>query len=109
MTWRKISSISTFALPLGPVLHRGGGVSADHFGRDAIRALMVTVPDMQAIASIPTRTGSRSEEHTSELPSHLNLVCRLLLEKKKNPLRVQRNPPLLYPSTHARAPPHLAP
>src|SRR5260370_4073574 len=27
----------------------------------------------------------RSEEHTSELQSHLNLVCRLLLEKKKHP------------------------
>src|SRR5207237_8997901 len=26
---------------------------------------------------------TRSEEHTSELQSHLNLVCRLLLEKKK--------------------------
>src|SRR5260370_12772332 len=26
----------------------------------------------------------RSEEHTSELQSHLNLVCRLLLEKKNN-------------------------
>src|SRR5260370_26828955 len=29
------------------------------------------------------QTASRSEEHTSELQSHLNLVCRLLLEKKK--------------------------
>src|SRR5260370_5024516 len=29
-------------------------------------------------------THPRSEEHTSELQSHLNLVCRLLLEKKKN-------------------------
>src|SRR5882762_11486183 len=29
------------------------------------------------------RTRRRSEEHTSELQSHLNLVCRLLLEKKK--------------------------
>src|SRR5207237_9238024 len=28
-------------------------------------------------------SGARSEEHTSELQSHLNLVCRLLLEKKK--------------------------
>src|SRR5260370_15708547 len=28
--------------------------------------------------------GYRSEEHTSELQSHLNIVCRLLLEKKKN-------------------------
>src|SRR5260370_19974839 len=26
----------------------------------------------------------RSEEHTSELQSHLNLVCRLLLEKKRD-------------------------
>src|SRR5260370_19826994 len=35
----------------------------------------------------------RSEEHTSELQSHLNLVCRLLLEKKKKnshrPFRVR--------------------
>src|SRR6267142_6695926 len=29
-------------------------------------------------------TSTRSEEHTSELQSHVNLVCRLLLEKKKN-------------------------
>src|SRR5690242_21867327 len=28
-------------------------------------------------------TSDRSEEHTSELQSHVNLVCRLLLEKKK--------------------------
>src|SRR5437773_7971208 len=30
-----------------------------------------------------TLTGMRSEEHTSELQSHHDLVCRLLLEKKK--------------------------
>src|SRR5260370_31136248 len=42
-----------------------------------------------AATSPPCRTstcsssGWRSEEHTSELQSHLNLVCRLLLEKKK--------------------------
>src|SRR5579864_9630045 len=29
------------------------------------------------------RRNLRSEEHTSELQSHVNLVCRLLLEKKK--------------------------
>src|SRR5260370_20598596 len=34
--------------------------------------------------SLPSaQPGKRSEEHTSELQSHLNLVCRLLLEKKK--------------------------
>src|SRR4051812_50126817 len=31
---------------------------------------------------------ARSEEHTSELQSHVNLVCRLLLEKKKK--RIQK-------------------
>src|SRR5438132_13972001 len=31
--------------------------------------------------------GPRSEEHTSELQSHSDLVCRLLLEKKKNTAR----------------------
>src|SRR3954464_7643877 len=30
------------------------------------------------------KTCARSEEHTSELQSHDNLVCRLLLEKKQN-------------------------
>src|SRR4051812_49965170 len=30
-----------------------------------------------------SRPERRSEEHTSELQSHVNLVCRLLLEKKK--------------------------
>src|SRR2546430_3703731 len=31
----------------------------------------------------------RSEEHTSELQSQSNLVCRLLLEKKNNPNRIE--------------------
>src|ERR1022692_4845969 len=33
----------------------------------------------------PCRRASRSEEHTSELQSPCNLVCRLLLEKKNHP------------------------
>src|SRR5438477_9566924 len=33
------------------------------------------------------RQSGRSEEHTSELQSHVNLVCRLLLEKKNNGTR----------------------
>src|SRR3989454_3624245 len=36
-----------------------------------------------ATASFVWRLGIRSEEHTSELQSPCNLVCRLLLEKKK--------------------------
>src|SRR2546426_8886746 len=34
--------------------------------------------------------GKRSEEHTSELQSPCNLVCRLLLEKKKQPYHKKR-------------------
>src|SRR5437667_5779800 len=34
---------------------------------------------------------ARSEEHTSELQSHHDLVCRLLLEKKKNIKRIVRH------------------
>src|SRR5256885_11758807 len=44
------------------------------------------------------RTGHRSEEHTSELQSPCNLVCRLLLEKKKTTRRhpdTNRRPPSL--------------
>src|SRR3989344_7889746 len=33
---------------------------------------------------LATGRSPRSEEHTSELQSHVNLVCRLLLEKNKN-------------------------
>src|SRR5260370_28814653 len=37
-----------------------------------------------AVSLDPSGKFARSEEHTSELQSHLNLVCRLLLEKKKH-------------------------
>src|SRR5256885_8042475 len=46
--------------------------------------------------SLPTVCGGyialRSEEHTSELQSPCNLVCRLLLEKKTNVLRYEYAP-----------------
>src|SRR5438477_3658515 len=44
-----------------------------------------TVVETLALSTTPVGdSGTRSEEHTSELQSHVNLVCRLLLEKKKN-------------------------
>src|SRR5260370_29935786 len=51
----------------------------------------------------------RSEEHTSELQSHLNLVCRLLLEKKKKlgafetTPKVPQSPRVTAPSAHPSA------
>src|SRR5260370_19500553 len=46
----------------------------------AARQLQVIKTDPRELGECD---GERSEEHTSELQSHLNLVCRLLLEKKK--------------------------
>src|SRR5205085_7765498 len=47
-------------------------------------------------------TGFRSEEHTSELQSQSNLVCRLLLEKKKNTNGQHLpSPPKQHPTDHA--------
>src|SRR4029434_5763762 len=45
----------------------------------------------------------RSEEHTSELQSHLNLVCRLLLEKTKSasPTAHDLSAPPASPASHA--------
>src|SRR2546426_7690913 len=53
---KRLGHVARVAAPLG------------HLAEDAFRGLV-----------------GRSEEHTSELQSPCNLVCRLLLEKKKNP------------------------
>ena len=45
--------------------------------------------DIGVIKKIPIGGGLRSEEHTSELQSRRNLVCRLLLEKKNNNKNIQ--------------------
>src|SRR2546426_5374119 len=42
-----------------------------------------TLPGMTRTSLYPQAARARSEEHTSELQSPCNLVCRLLLEKKK--------------------------
>src|SRR5260370_21251005 len=78
------------AVKIHPNYRRGQTV----YVNDASRAVGVTAALLSAnkcadyIANIRTEYARiaethRSEEHTSELQSHLNLVCRLLLEKKK--------------------------
>src|SRR5256884_2560570 len=49
----------------------------------ARRSFSSAVTELPGACS-PSRRVVRSEEHTSELQSRLHLVCRLLLEKKKN-------------------------
>src|SRR5690606_39838989 len=48
-----------------------------------LRGKQPPLPGGSARRSGPAETTPRSEEHTSELQSRENLVCRLLLEKKK--------------------------
>src|SRR2546430_7691038 len=58
----------------------------DRFARSAADiwpSLVLSSPLAIANATPFTTAGARSEEHTSELQSQSNLVCRLLLEKKK--------------------------
>src|SRR3989454_2719621 len=45
-------------------------------------AALFNVAQLDARLKLDSQTGVRSEEHTSELQSPCNLVCRLLLEKK---------------------------
>src|SRR5438477_2552176 len=58
---------------------------------DARRFGRVAVVERAALAAETGAAIDRSEEHTSELQSHVNLVCRLLLEKKNS--KITRSPP----------------
>src|SRR5688500_19257105 len=64
-------------------------LSADIAAHDAVTVLGGTMADppcahdAEAAVIRHTRITARSEEHTSELQSPCNLVCRLLLEKKE--------------------------
>src|SRR2546422_11655102 len=60
------------ALPISPAVSKP---TASHRSR---------VPSARTATTATCLWWSRSEEHTSELQSRLHLVCRLLLEKKKN-------------------------
>src|SRR6266480_1125934 len=66
----RLTSASRISVPRGPERLHPGHADAQLIGKSRADGL----------APRPVR----SEEHTSELQSHVNLVCRLLLEKKKN-------------------------
>src|SRR5690242_20956687 len=72
---------------LGPVRRRGCRL-VHAVDRNAIRLAISrwsirVVHGTVGVLPLVILRGGRSEEHTSELQSHVNLVCRLLLEKKK--------------------------
>src|SRR5438067_6389942 len=83
--------------PLFPytTLFRSGGRAA---GR-RWRARRARRHGLRESLGAPGGEHDRSEEHTSELQSRFDLVCRLLLEKKKNYSRARY---IIHPSTYPR-------
>src|SRR5260370_31794518 len=73
---------TTLFRSIGPDIRRG---VTDYNGEGDAAGGVVVVRFGESVYDVIQRVKQkiRSEEHTSELQSHLNLVCRLLLEKKK--------------------------
>src|SRR6185369_6465910 len=70
-------------LPVVPARSARGSIVDQNTGTPAaraatVRALMFSVAPRPAACAASDGIEDRSEEHTSELQSHLNLVCRLL-------------------------------
>src|SRR5437868_8883932 len=106
---RNVTGVQTCALP---ICHSSGAPDPDDHLRRARppaerrgRAGARLWPDRNGpdpawlserhVPAGPGGRGTRSEEHTSELQSRFDLVCRLLLEKKKiyeSTLRIRRSP-----------------
>src|SRR2546428_9212331 len=86
-----------------PTLWRCQCIASSFFPRTWIRYMptfRTPVPGSRVIT--PGSVIYRSEEHTSELQSRSDLVCRLLLEKKKN----QHDHHIAYPANHIHAADH---
>src|SRR2546430_6427761 len=71
-------SVVVFPQPEGPSSEKNSPLST-------VRSIWSTATSVKRFV--------RSEEHTSELQSQSNLVCRLLLEKKKQHITPQHRPP----------------
>src|SRR2546427_8407423 len=77
------------ALPISCDLTTSGAMRTERSSCVPLMATLTMPPPDEAstfISAISFCSFSRSEEHTSELQSQSNLVCRLLLEKKKSKL-----------------------
>src|SRR2546427_8673408 len=75
---------STLALKRKTASSSVGTLPPDHVTERIVEPLSPIPERAQPGAGSKESIAKRSEEHTSELQSQSNLVCRLLLEKKKN-------------------------
>src|SRR5260370_12917184 len=79
-----IAAITLLAasLPIANAQTTASALSGDHVV-ERVSPSAVSILVGKGDGQVAGVASGRSEEHTSELQSHLNLVCRLLLEKKK--------------------------
>src|SRR2546422_2108872 len=80
----RAAASSTASLIAIPRLPGEFGSCSSTFLPDCVSELGLATTCAPYVSISTRRYGFRSEEHTSELQSRLHLVCRLLLEKKKN-------------------------
>src|SRR5260221_2157923 len=66
-------------------------------------SVVATIAARNSRRASPSRISGRSEEHTSELQSHSDLVCRLLLEKKMTKLYLLRSVDIVSASGEVRS------
>src|SRR2546428_3755633 len=76
--WSSSRSLCSCSVPESSLsLERVSGTEFEHSKKGFVKFIRIPSP-------IPFPSSGRSEEHTSELQSRSDLVCRLLLEKKKH-------------------------
>src|SRR2546426_9119296 len=76
--------LTAMGVSLAKLVDKGPGASSfGHSQGSQVTYLLFLAPALLAATAMQSAIGERSEEHTSELQSPCNLVCRLLLEKKK--------------------------
>src|SRR5256885_8343297 len=80
-----LASASNARLTHAGAVHAGVGLNFNLVFKDHLAHLRYLVPS--SVIVFGKAEPVRSEEHTSELQSPCNLVCRLLLEKKKNQIK----------------------
>src|SRR2546430_2815303 len=83
--FRSLFDSASFQEQTAAVLARSPWQGGPNWSREALKDFVTHVRALPGIRPFcGLRHAVRSEEHTSELQSQSNLVCRLLLEKKKN-------------------------
>src|SRR5690242_15842016 len=80
-----VAALSGASAQSGEAITRGLSLAVDEINAKGglLGGRMLELVQRDDESNPPKGLIARSEEHTSELQSHVNLVCRLLLEKKK--------------------------